>query len=141
MNSYISGKTLQTPRFFRTRLWWPAWLSSTVSEQRFYWYLNSSAYAKLNSAFVSSTYCILLFQDITLSKSLIHQQHKMYAKGLEKNAACKQHKLLEYQKGWSFCGHFGVIRYSFESRIFYTLALRGLEELFFQLSVFGSGGK
>ncbi len=35
------GKTLQIPSFFGTRLWWPARLPSTVSEQRFYWYLNS----------------------------------------------------------------------------------------------------
>jgi hypothetical protein len=37
----------------------------------------------------------------------------------QKNAARKQHKILEYQKGWSFSGHFGVIRYLFESRVFY----------------------
>ncbi len=54
-----------------------------------------------------------------LSKSLIHQQHKMYAKGLEKNAISKQHEILEYQKGWSFFGHLSVIRYSFESCVFF----------------------
>jgi hypothetical protein len=99
-------------------LWWPARLPSTASEQRFYWYLNLLADAKFNLAFMSSTYSILLFWNITLSKSLIQQQHQMYAKGL-KNAVCKQHEILEYQMGWSFCGHFSVIRYLFKSRVFY----------------------
>jgi hypothetical protein len=37
----------------------------------------------------------------------------------QKNAASKQHKILEYQKGWSFFGHLSVIRFSFESRVFF----------------------
>jgi hypothetical protein len=36
-----------------------------------------------------------------------------------KNAVRKQHEILEYQKGWSFCGHLSVIRYSFESCVFF----------------------
>ncbi len=51
----------------------------------------------------------IVFQKITLSKSLIYQQHKMYPKMPQKNTVSKQHKILEYQKGWSFFGHFLVI--------------------------------
>jgi hypothetical protein len=59
----------------------------------------------LNLAFASSTDSILLFQDIRLSKSLIHQQHKMYAKGLKKMPLVSSTKYLNIRRA----GHFLVI--------------------------------
>jgi hypothetical protein len=49
-------------------------------------------------------YCIILFQNITLSKSSIHQQHKMYAKCLAKMLFAISTKYLKF--GWD--GHFVV---------------------------------
>ncbi len=36
-----------------------------------------------------------------------------------KNAVHKQHKILEYQMGWSFCGHFSVVCELFHSRFLF----------------------
>jgi hypothetical protein len=55
---------------------------------------------------------ILLFQNITLSKTLIHQQHKMYAKGLKKLLFASSTKYLKF--GWD--GRSVVIFVSLVSR-------------------------
>jgi hypothetical protein len=67
----------------------------------------------LNLAFASSTYCILLFENITLSKSFIHQQHKMYEKGLKKMPFISSKKYLNIRRA----GHFVVILVSFITRL------------------------
>ncbi len=49
-----------------------------------YWYFDLWANAKFKLAFVSSTYFIFIFLNVTLSRILILEQHKIDVKGLKK---------------------------------------------------------